>query len=262
MLDSFELICYYLQITFCLFLGLTMKNLKKILTATTLLSVMLVSLPASAIEKGDILVRTRVINISPDVGSNQIMAGGTALAPPAGIDIDSATTLDIDFTYMFTNNFAVELLLDLTSVHDISGTGNLTGVNIGDVKVLPPSLIAQWHFMPNNRIRPYVGAGVNYTIFFNESTTSQFTATLDTVAGSGAGNPAISSTGLSVDDSFGLVAQAGIDFDINNNWFVNLDAKYIKLDTKATIQANGVDTATVDFDLNPIILGVGIGTRF
>lgn len=234
-----------------------MKSRNKLITAITLLSALITSTPTAALDAGDILVRTRVINISPDVGSNQVMAAGLPLAPPAGIDVDSATTLDIDFTYMVSKNFGVELLLDLTSKHDIKGTDNLAGVNVGEVTVLPPALIAQWHFMPDSSIRPYAGAGINYTMFFSESTTSEFTSTIDAVAG-----PGVTSTDLSVDDAFGLVAQVGVDIDISKDWYVNFDAKYIALDTTAIIQVNGLDTATVDFDLNPWVLGVGIGTSF
>ena len=116
--------------------------------------------------------------------------------------------------------------------------------------MLPPSLIALWHFIPNNNIRPYAGAGINYTFFFNESTTTD----LDNALGG--------KTDLDVDDAFGLVAQVGVDIDINKDWYVSLDAKYIDMDTSATIKVNGVDTATVDFDVNPLVLGVGIGTSF
>lgn len=158
---------------------------------------------------------------------------------------------------MVANNFGIELMLDTTSKHTINGTGNLAGVEVGEVTVLPPSLIAVWHFMPSNNIRPYAGAGINYTFFFSESTTSEFTSTIDAVV-----VPGVTSTGLSVDDAFGLVAQVGVDIDINKDWYVSFDAKYIALDTTATIQENGVDTATVDFDVNPLVLGIGVGTSF
>lgn len=234
-----------------------MKIVKNILVSSAVIAAMTASASVLAVEKGDILVRARIINIAPDVGSNQVMASGSPLAAPAGIDVDSATTLDIDFTYMATRNVGVELLLDLSSKHDINGTGNLSGVKVGDVVVLPPALIAQWHFSPDSNIRPYAGAGINYTMFFSESTTSQFTNTMDTVLGGG-----VTSTGVSVDDAFGLVAQVGLDVDINKDWYFNVDAKYISLDTTAQVQVNGSDAATVDFDINPLVLGVGVGTRF
>ena len=244
-----------------------MKVQNKLFTATTLLSAMLASLPLQAVEKGDILLDVRVLNISPNVGSNTItnmdgsqLTNSTGAPVNAGIDVDSAYSLGIDITYMVTNNFGVELMLDTSSTHDVTGTGDLAGVKIGDVTVLPPSIIAVWHFMPSNNIRPYLGAGLNYTMFFNESTTSEFTQVIDAVATGGTG--AVTSTGLSVDDAFGLVVQAGVNFDINKDWYVSLDAKYIDLDTTATVQANGADAVKVDFDVNPLVLGVGIGTSF
>jgi len=229
----------------------------KLLKVTVLWSALFATMPVVAIEQGDILVNARIINISPDVGNNQVMASGSPLAAPAGIDVDDAYSLGVDITYMVTNNFGVELMLDTSSKHDITGTGNLAGVKVGDVTVLPPSVIAVWHFMPKNNIRPYVGAGLNYTLFFSEDTTSQFTNTMDAVLGGG-----VTSTDVSVDDKLSLIIQAGVDIDINKNWYISFDAKYVDMDTTATIQINGADAARVDFDLDPLILGFGIGTRF
>ena len=231
------------------------KNVK--LKVTVLWSALFVATPVIAIEQGDILINARLLNISPDVSSNQVMASGSPLAAPAGIDVDDAFSLGVDITYMVTNNFGVELMLNTTSNHDIQGTGNLAGVKVGEITVLPPSLIAVWHFMPKNNIRPYVGAGLNYTLFFNGGTTDQFTSIMDTVLGSG-----VTSTDVSVDNKLSIIIQAGVDIDINNDWYVSLDAKYIDMDTTATVEVNGADAATIDFDVNPLILGVGVGMRF
>lgn len=237
-----------------------MKNVNNIKLKAAITSAMLASLfvctPVSAIEKGDTLINARILNISPNVDDNQVMAGGAPLAEPAGIDVDDAYSLGLDITYMVTDNFGVELMLDTTSTHDINGTGNLDGVSVGEVTVLPPSVIAVWHFLPKNNIRPYVGAGVNYTFFLSESTTDEFTNTMDTVVGG------VNSTDLSVDDTFSIVVQAGIDIDISKNWYLSFDAKYLDMDTTATVKVNGADTATIDFDVNPLVLGVGVGTTF
>lgn len=101
--------------------GTMMKTQNKLFSTSVLLSAMLASMPLLAVEKGDILLDVRVLNISPNVNDNQIMAGGAPLAPPAGIDVDSANSLGIDITYMVTNNFGIELMLDTTSTHDIKG---------------------------------------------------------------------------------------------------------------------------------------------
>lgn len=234
-----------------------MKIFKKTVMIMVMSSLSLFTTALFAVETGDILVRARVINVAPDTGTNQVISGGAPLAAPAGVDVDSSVTLDIDITYMVSNNFGVELLLDLSSKHDINGTGNLAGVKVGEVSVLPPSLIAQWHFSPKQSVRPYVGAGLNYTLFFSEDTTGQFTTTMNTVLGGG-----VTSTGVSVDAAFGIVLQAGVDIDIDNDWYVNIDAKYISLDTTADVEVNGANAATIDFDVNPLVLGVGIGTYF
>ena len=230
-----------------------MKFSKTLVSIAAIAAAFLTSSSAIATEKGDWLVRARLINIDPNVSSGEVTdMSGTPLAPPSGIDVDSAPTLDIDISYFFTDNFAVELLLAIPATHDVSGTGNLAGLGkIAEVTVLPPALIAQYHFMPNNNIRPYAGAGLGYIFFFDESTTSSLTN------GLGAG-----STGLDVDNTANFLVQAGVDFDIDKNWFVNIDAKYFWINTEATVQADGANAAKVDFDLDPLVLGIGGGYRF
>jgi outer membrane protein len=229
--------------------------LYKTLTGSTLLLTALAAAsPAMATQAGDILARARIINISPDVSSGQILLAGTSTPWPSagsGIDVDNKVTLDIDFTYFVTDNFGIELLLDISSKHDIQGTGSAAVGKIGEVTVLPPALIAQYHFSPSSNVRPYAGLGINYTFFFSEETTPALTGAL-----------AATSSDVAVDDSFGLVAQAGVDIDIDSQWYINLDLKYIALDTTATVKANGATAATVDFDLNPWVIGAGIGMRF
>jgi outer membrane protein len=231
------------------------KNVK--FKVTVLWYALFSATPVMAIEQGDILINARLLNIAPDVSSNQVMANGSPLAAPAGINVDDAFSLGVDITYMVTNNFGVELMLNTSSKHDIKGTGNLAGVDVGDINVLPPSVIAVWHFKPGSNVRPYIGAGLNYTIFFDGGTTDQFTSTMDTVLGGG-----VTSTDVSVDNELSIIIQAGVDIDINKDWYVSLDAKYIDMDTTATVEVNGADAATIDFDVNPLILGVGVGMRF
>lgn len=234
-----------------------MKFAKTFASTAAIAAAILTSSSAIAVEKGDWLVRARIINIAPNVSSGNITGmDGSSLAPTipdgATIDVDSATTLDIDISYFFTNNFAVELLLDFPASHDVTGDGSINGIGkIGEVAPLPPALIAQYHFMPQNNIRPYAGAGIGYVFFLNAETTD----TLTNAVGA-------TSTGLDVDDTFYTVIQAGVDFDINQNWYWNLDAKYMFINSTAVVQVNGADTAKVDFDLDPLVLGVGIGTRF
>jgi outer membrane protein len=230
-----------------------MKFSKTLVSLAAIAVAFLTSTSAIATEKGDWLVRARIIDIIPNVSSGEITdMSGAPVSPPSGIDVDSALTLDIDISYFFTNNFAVELLVAIPATHEVKATGSISSLgDIGEVTVLPPALIAQYHFMPNNNIRPYAGAGLGYIFFFDESTTSSLTN------GIGA-----STTGLDVDNTADFLVQAGVDIDLKNNWFVNFDVKYFWISTTATIQADGADAAKVDFDLDPLVLGVGGGYRF
>ncbi len=213
-----------------------------------------VATPAMAYEAGDWLVRGRIINVNPNDDSGQLY-----VAPPGsgyigvgdGVEVDDDTVPELDITYMITRNWGVELILGY-SEHTVKGekNWNILG-DVIDTKVLPPTLTLQYHFLPDSNIRPYVGAGINYTYFFDEEVAGNV---LDT-AGSD----------VELDSSWGFAAQAGVDIAINQDWFVNLDVKYIDIDTEAhfTNVADGAYTkARIKADIDPFVWGVGIGRRF
>lgn len=170
----------------------------------------------------DWLVRARAISVQPSSSS----------APVAGVSAANKATLEVDFTRFLTNNIAVELIL-ATTKHDIS----LNGAALGSVGVLPPTLTAQYHFFPEATIKPYLGAGVNYTRFYNVNL----------------------SPGLDVESgSFGPALQAGADFQIDKNLFINVDVKKIYIKTDVTNNGAYLTTLT----LNPVVFGVGMGMKF
>lgn len=112
---------------------------------------------------------------------------------------------------------------------------------VAETKHLPPTLSLQYYFKPVPNVRPYVGAGVNYTYFWDEKT-----------AGPLAG------ADIDIDDSWGLAAQVGVDVDLDADWFVNADVRYIDIDTEATIEGLG----TVDVDISPWVYTLAVGYRF
>ena len=122
----------------------------------------LVSASAFAAQ-GDILARFRVINIAPDVKTSDTLSA-------VHVDVDNQTVPELDFTYMITNNIGAELIL-ATARHEVtSDLGSL-----GKINHLPPTLTLQYHFNPEGQIRPYVGAGINYTRFYNNDLGSSVT---------------------------------------------------------------------------------------
>ncbi|BEV72257.1 MULTISPECIES: OmpW family protein [unclassified Paludibacterium] len=183
-------------------------------------------LSASAFaDQGDILARFRVIDVSPQTSSTGYLSANSA-------KVKNDVVPELDFTYMITNNIGAELILG-TSRHEV----DLNGSSIGKVSVLPPTLTLQYHFNPQGTIRPYVGAGVNYTRFYDNGLNA----------------------GINVkQNSWGGALQVGTDIAINKDWFVNLDVK--KLYIKTDVDLNGTPLGTLT--INPWVYGVGIGTKF
>lgn len=199
--------------------------------------------PAFA-EQGDFLVRLRGIVVAPTDRNSDVLPG----FPGGSVNVQTAAVPELDFTYFFRDHFAAELIL-ATSPHDLEGTGTLAGLGeVADVWVLPPTLTFQYHFNPRGQFSPYVGVGINYSVFYGEDATGSLVG-------------AVGPTEVEVDNSVGIALQIGADFYVTERWFVNADIKYIQIDTEATLNTGGVIN-TIDIDLDPIVAGGGFGYRF
>jgi outer membrane protein len=107
----------------------------------------------------------------------------------------------------------------------------------------------QYHFFPKKRFRPYIGAGINFTIAYAEEASNS----LETALGG--------STDVEAGNSVGWAVQAGIDYDLDDRWFLNLDIKYVAISVDADI-VTGATKREIEVDINPVIIGAGIGYRF
>ena len=219
----------------------------RIFCAGLLPLILLVFAPPLQAEQGDWLVRGRGIVIYPNDDSGRV--SGIA---NTGVNVDSSIVPELDVTYMFHKHWGVEVIAGIAE-HTVStegtGLGLPDGFDLFDSWVLPPTVTLQYHFLPDNTIRPYVGLGVNYTAFLENDATDALEAAL--------GSP----VDVDLDNSWGWAAQAGVDITIKDNWFVNLDVKYIDINTTATLQTNKT-RFSVDVDVDPFVFGAGIGYRF
>lgn len=194
------------------------------------------STPAFADTHGDwfskdrFQLRARLIGILPDGD------GFVQESPTLDTDVGDALVPEVDITYFFTDNIAAELIA-ATAQHEVSAGAN----DLGETWILPPTLTLQYHFTPENQFSPYVGAGVNYSMFYGEDD------------GAGFDN-------LDVDGGFGWALQAGFDYWLDDNWGINFDVKYIDLQVDVAVN-NGALNAR-DVDLNPVIVGAGVSYRF
>jgi outer membrane protein len=204
---------------------------------------LLLAAPAYA-EKGDWIIRVRAIDVAPNEKTGPVQPTFAT----SHTSVDNAVAPEIDFTYMATKHIGAELIL-ATTKHHVSGKDALAPVGrLAGTWVLPPTLTLQYHFMPEAHVRPYVGAGLNYTIFYNTKA-------------SGALKAAIGDTKVHLKDSFGYAAQAGFDVDLTSSVFANFDVKYIDIDTKARL-TTGALVNRERVHLDPLVFGVGLGMRF
>lgn len=202
--------------------------------------------PDAGLSAGDKLVRVRAIWVGPQDSSGGI----TPTLPSEHVKVSNAVTPEVDLTYMVTDNIGVELIA-ATSKHKASGTSGVTG-GIGKLAstwALPPTLTVNYHFNAKGKVRPYLGAGLNYTIFYSEKPSDGLVA-------------AVGPTKVSMSSSFGPAVQAGVDVAVGPNSFFNLDVKWIDMDTTATLRTTALGTQKVKVRIDPIIVGVGFGWRF
>ncbi len=186
---------------------------------------------ANAHEKGDWLLRVGAGMVDPDTPNADV--GG------ADLDVDSGTSLVFNGTYFFTPNVAFEVLAALPFKHDVDLEG---AGQVAEVKHLPPTFSLQYHFDTGNKFRPYVGAGLNWTIFFDESTEGD-----------------LAGTDLDLDDSFGLAAQVGADIDVSDNMFLNFDFRWIDIDADAEVSPLGLE---FDVEVDPYVYSLTLGWKF
>ncbi|GLT23019.1 outer membrane protein [Zoogloea oryzae] len=205
----------------------------KKIAACTVAALAALSAGAVQAQESPWMVRARAVYLSWDNGN----ADGLQNAGVGTVSADKRWIPEVDISYFFTKNIAAELVLTYPQDVDIK-TAALGG--IGHVQALPPSLLLQYHFTDLGAFKPYVGLGLNYTIFTKDS----FNTALGKVSVDGS--------------SWGLAAQVGMDYAIDKKWSINLDAKYIQMDTDVKLGGTKIGK----LDLNPITYGVGIGYRF
>lgn len=208
-----------------------MKHLHVVALAALLAGSGLPAFAEDGKKAGDIMVRARGLMVMPDESARITAIGGD-------VDIRTDYIPEIDISYFFTDSIAVEVIAG-TSRHGVRAKNTTIGnVDLGKVSLLPPTVLLQYHPMPKSRFSPYVGAGINYTFFYDAS-----------------------APGLNIDydNGFGFAFQAGLDVQVSGNWYANVDVKKLFLNTDVSINRGAI---RADVDIDPWIFGVGIGYKF
>ena len=183
---------------------------------------------------GKWLVGLKVLNLDPDVDSN-LSIGGKA-------KVDDDTVPELDIRYFITDNIALETILGYTE-HSVATVNTILGnVNLGTTKVLPPTITLQYHFNTEGNFLPYIGAGINYTFFFDDKPGDAI--------------------GITYKDNVGFAFNFGFDYVLGVNNYFNIDIKKYLLSTDVVVDAGPAGVATADVDLDPLAISIGYGWRF
>ena len=186
--------------------------------------------------KGDWIVTGRITQVSSGADDAITTAGGAATGLNVDVGADIMPTLG--FTYFLTDNISVEAILGATQ-HEIRAQGPGVDVAVHETWVLPPVVTLQYRPMPEARFSPYVGAGVNYMLFFEGKDRNGFEVELE--------------------DGFGYALQAGADVALTGPWTLNLDVKKVWFDTEATVDGGALKS---DVNLDPWVVSLGVGRKF
>ena len=186
--------------------------------------------------KGDWIVTGRITDVSSSADDSIFTSGGVDTG--LNVDVGNSTMPTLGFTYFLTDNISVEAILGATQ-HEIRAQGGATDVAVHETWVLPPVVTLQYRPAPEARVSPYVGAGINYMLFFDGKDQNGFTVDLE--------------------DGFGYALQAGADVALTGPWTLNVDVKKVWFDTEATVNGGAL---TSDVNLDPWVVSVGFGRKF
>ena len=155
------------------------------------------------------------------------------LAGPTPLEIGDNTRPTVAFEYFIRDNLGLEVLAATPFKHALYSSGTY----IGATKHLPPTVSLNYHIPTGGKLTPFVGAGINYTVFFQEQ------------------SPLGS---LKIDDSFGFALHAGADFAISDKGAIRADLRYIQIEPDVTLNGTAMGKAKI----NPLVAGIAYVMKF
>lgn len=195
---------------------------------------------ASAQEASRWFVHAGPAHVAPH--EKATMKAGGQDVPGANVVIDNRWTVEGEIGYYLTKNIAIAAAGGYPPKFSVVASGSLAGLGTaGKMTGGPAGLLVQYHFNPEGKVQPYVGAGASFLVVFG---------TDDGVMQS-----------LKAKSAVGTALQVGSDFMISDRWGAFVDVKKAFVDTVATGTLGGAPVrAKVTVD--PVVSNVGVTYRF
>lgn len=221
--------------------------------AQTQVNTVTTAAPGEGVHAGDFVIRAAFAGVVPLNSSSHIDTIG------GSVDVSSGTQPELDFSYYVTDNLAVQLIATATR-HEIRAQNTKLNaitqgalpstIDLGSTYVLPPAIVAQWHFFPQAKFDPYVGAGIDFIWPFD---------TQENKYKLGGTTQVIQKLGLS--NMVGGVVEIGLDYNVSGPWFLNIDYKQIFNHVTARIHTP-LGLIKARDNLDPAVISAGIAYRF
>lgn len=203
-------------------------------------------------------VNVGAITVAPNDSSSSLNVVESVAKLPAGstsVSVNNNTQLGITLDYQLNPNWTLELIAATPFSHDIKVKGSvIDGLDIGNTKHLPPTLVAQYHFDTDSNFDPFVGVGLNYTKFFDESASGALKNTLQALKVTTASDD----VDLKLKASWGLALQAGFNYKLSDSWGLHGAVSKMDIDTTGRVMVNGTTIQSVDVQIDPWVWMLGV----
>jgi len=238
-----------------------MKIFKQSLLAAGLLA--LAAGPALAYEPGTFVLRGGVGTVDPKSTNFSITEDFGAGPETVIIDVRNSSNMTLTGTYMFNQNWALDILAAMPFKHDIRATLTTPipdsedfateSLKIAETKQIPPTISLQYHFSPDGDFQPYAGIGFNWTSFSSTKFVPELADLLEEEIDK-----------LIVEDSYGLAAQIGLDWAVGDRVVVNLDVRWIDIDSDVSVTSPAFSGKEKLFraEIDPWIYSLNLGYHF
>ncbi len=186
---------------------------------------------AQGSDDGRWLLRVRALHLNPGIHDTIGLY----------VSVTPLRFTEVDATWFIRPEWAVEFALTVPQAHSVQSAG----YEVGQLRQLPPTLMLQYHVTALTpwRLRPYLGAGINYVLVDNLRFTPDVATQLQATV-----------RNRSIAPAFG----AGVDITLGGGWVFNLDIKRMQLKT----ELNNIDAAFGEFKVRPWLTSAGFGLRF